>query len=101
MNGLASPRLAATAWKPLPLQRSRVIPNIVSALEAGGKDADAILGKAGIDRASLDDPDFRVRLDRLLLLFELAGEALDDPALGLKIGTPWGPPFLKYEAARR
>ena len=81
------PRSTVNLFKSVPLRRSSVVPNIVSALKAAGNNAELILRKAGIDPETLSDPYFVVRLDRVHLLFNLAGEALDDPNLGLKIGA--------------
>ncbi|MBI3783502.1 MAG: AraC family transcriptional regulator [Deltaproteobacteria bacterium] len=58
---------------------------ILRALEAQGLDAQAIAKQAGIDPASLQEPDARVQRMALTRLWELAVEATGDPCFGLTV----------------
>ena len=48
---------------------------------------DALLARAGLNAAALDDPDARVPLDRYLALIEAAKAACQDPAFALHFGA--------------
>jgi len=60
---------------------------VVKALDAHGIDSDAALAECGIDMQMLTDPDFRVPVDSLGNLMQLAISRTGDPAFGLKVGT--------------
>ena len=60
---------------------------VARALDAYGIDGEAALGRCGINRQLLSNPDSRIPVDQLGRLLELAVHETADPAFGLKAGT--------------
>jgi AraC-like DNA-binding protein len=60
---------------------------ICRALEAAGCDSAALLGEAGFDLKSLDDPNTRCPLTHTARLWRVAVAATDDPAFGIKVAS--------------
>jgi AraC-like DNA-binding protein len=61
-------------------------------LQAAGADVEAVFARAGIPLAEVGDPERRFPRERIILLWEKACEAVDDPAFGLHIAerVPYG-----------
>jgi AraC-like DNA-binding protein len=72
---------------------SRAVLGLEKFLKGRGADFPHLAAQAGIDCAAIADPDAVVPFDAYIRLLELAAQALDDDALGLKYGAqfPAGP----------
>lgn len=56
---------------------------LVDACDALGMDTEALLGAAGLARADVTDPDARIPIDKMTMLWREAYARADDPDLAL------------------
>jgi AraC-like DNA-binding protein len=71
-----------------------VILPLLDYVESAGLDPDALLARAGIPRAALADSRTRLPKRRFQILWRAASQALDDPAIALRVATMVRPSAL-------
>ena len=64
---------------------------VAKALQAEGRDSDALFRRAGLDPAKLKDPDARYSAEGMVRLWRLAARVTCDPYFGLKAASFWHP----------
>lgn len=70
-----------------PVVRSATLFGYANLSDALGLDTDALLGRVGLSRALLDDPDYLVPVDRVRFLLELTSQAPGAENFGLRLGA--------------
>ncbi|TDV09507.1 AraC family transcriptional regulator [Paraburkholderia caballeronis] len=70
-----------------PMIRGAVMGPVVRALDAAGADCDALLAEFGMSRRLLSNPYEILPLVRYVAAFERAAQVLDEPSLGLRLGS--------------
>ncbi len=78
----------------LPSTLSSVVLLITKAMEAEGLDSNAILKRAGLDPARMNDPNARYSYPAVTNLWKTAAKASGDPCFGLKAASFWHPTTL-------
>jgi AraC-like DNA-binding protein len=70
-----------------PMIRGAVMGPVVRALDAAGADSEALLAEFGLSRKQLSNPYEMLPLGRYVGVFERAAQVLDEPWLGLRLGS--------------